>query len=169
MLNQPLVRKRKILCPAPPKAPSLNRNLLEFLFNQRNQCSRLRIQTCHKIRQGIWVIMKMNQREYKLLLDMMTWFRKPTPPQEHTDPDWNVGKTTQKGPTQNWLMTLAASTSTDKSLKDFDELMSTLIDFSGYILNGLKIKNLTQEVLLGPAFRLLKGIRSSYAELEKLL
>ncbi|GJZ56475.1 retrotransposon protein, putative, ty1-copia subclass [Tanacetum coccineum] len=41
-------------------------------------------------------------------------------------------------------MTLAGSTSTDKSLKDFDELMSTPIDFSGYILNGLKIKNLTQ-------------------------
>ncbi|GKE01449.1 hypothetical protein Tco_1389432 [Tanacetum coccineum] len=67
------------------------------------------------------------------------WFKKPTPPQEPTDPDWNIGKTTQEGPTQNWLMTLAASTSIDKSLKDFDELMSTLIDFSGYILNGLKI------------------------------
>ncbi|GJW23254.1 hypothetical protein Tco_0033876 [Tanacetum coccineum] len=63
-------------------------------------------------------------------------------------------------------MTLAASTSTDKSLKDFDELMSTPIDFSGYILNGLKIKNLTQEILLGPAFRLLKSTRSNYAELE---
>ncbi|GJT39219.1 hypothetical protein Tco_0939084 [Tanacetum coccineum] len=50
---------------------------------------------------------------------------KPTPPQEPTDPDWNIGKTTQEGPTQNWLMTLAASTSTDKSLKDFDELMSS--------------------------------------------
>ncbi|GJU51709.1 hypothetical protein Tco_1221264 [Tanacetum coccineum] len=94
------------------------------------------------------------------------WFKKPTPPQEPTDPDWYVGKTTQEGPTQNWLMTLAASTSTDKSLKDFDELMSTPIDFSGYILNGLKIKNLTQEILLGPAFRLLKGTRSNYAELE---
>ncbi|GJU63840.1 hypothetical protein Tco_1245675 [Tanacetum coccineum] len=63
-------------------------------------------------------------------------------------------------------MTLVASTSTDKSLKDFDELMSTLIDFSSYILNGLKIKNLTQEILLGPAFRLLKGTRSNYAEIE---
>ncbi|GJV31612.1 hypothetical protein Tco_1392012 [Tanacetum coccineum] len=62
--------------------------------------------------------------------------------------------------------TSRSSTSTDKSLKDFDELMSTLIDFSGYILNGLKIKNLTQEILLGPAFRLLKGTRSNYAELE---
>ncbi|GJX32941.1 hypothetical protein Tco_0242796 [Tanacetum coccineum] len=50
--------------------------------------------------------------------------------------------------------------------QDFDELMSTPIDFSGYILNGLKIKNLTQEILLGPAFRLLKGTRFNYVELE---
>ncbi|GKB94821.1 hypothetical protein Tco_0980958 [Tanacetum coccineum] len=42
------------------------------------------------------------------------WFKKPTPPQEPTDPDWNIGKTTQEGPTQNWLMSLEASTSTDK-------------------------------------------------------
>ncbi|GJZ29046.1 hypothetical protein Tco_0573693 [Tanacetum coccineum] len=41
------------------------------------------------------------------------WFKKPTPPQEPTDPDWHKGKTPQKGPTQNWLMNLAASTSTD--------------------------------------------------------
>ncbi|GKC49593.1 hypothetical protein Tco_1072338, partial [Tanacetum coccineum] len=92
------------------------------------------------------------------------WFKKRTPPQEPTDPDWNIGKTTQEGPSQNWLMTLAASTSTDKSLKDFDELMRTPIDFSGYILNGLKIENLTQEILLGLAFRLLKGTRSNNAE-----
>ncbi|GKA01086.1 hypothetical protein Tco_0673751 [Tanacetum coccineum] len=94
------------------------------------------------------------------------WFKKSTPPQEPTNPNWNIGKTTQEGPTQNWLMTLVASTSTDKSLKDFDELMSIPIEFSGYILNGLKIENLTQEILLGPAFRLLKGTRSNYAELE---
>ncbi|GJX97025.1 hypothetical protein Tco_0352823 [Tanacetum coccineum] len=59
-----------------------------------------------------------------------------------------------------------SSTSTDKSLKDFDELMSTPIEFSGYILNGLKIKNLIQEILLGPAFKLLKGTRSNFAKLE---
>ncbi|GKD35063.1 hypothetical protein Tco_1250572 [Tanacetum coccineum] len=63
-------------------------------------------------------------------------------------------------------MTLAASTLTDKSLKDFDELMSTPIDFSAFIMNGLNISNLTQETLLGPAFRLLKGTRKNYAELE---
>ncbi|GKC34809.1 hypothetical protein Tco_1047193 [Tanacetum coccineum] len=44
--------------------------------------------------------------------------------------------------------------------------MSTPIDFSRYILNGMKIDNLTQEILLGPAFRLLKGARFNYAELE---
>ncbi|GKA04356.1 hypothetical protein Tco_0677137 [Tanacetum coccineum] len=59
------------------------------------------------------------------------WFTKPTQPQEPSDPDWNVGKTPQKGPTQNWLMTLTAST--DKSLMSFDKLMSTPIDFSALL------------------------------------
>ncbi|GKA14631.1 hypothetical protein Tco_0694277, partial [Tanacetum coccineum] len=54
----------------------------------------------------------------------------------------------------------------DKPSKTFDELMSTLIEFSVFIMNGLKINNLTQETLLGPAFRLLKGTRTNYAELE---
>ncbi|GKA20310.1 hypothetical protein Tco_0700299 [Tanacetum coccineum] len=92
------------------------------------------------------------------------WFTKPKRPQEPTDLNWNEGKTPQQGPTQNWLMTLSAST--DKSLKSFDELMSTPIDFFAYIMNGLKIINLTQETLLGPAFKLLKGTRSNYVELE---
>ncbi|GJX04507.1 hypothetical protein Tco_0190423 [Tanacetum coccineum] len=74
--------------------------------------------------------------------------------------------TTKEGLTQTWLMNLAASNPTDKSLKDIDELISTPIDFSSFVLNGLKIKNLTQEILLGPAFKLLKGTRSNYAELE---
>ncbi|GJV54120.1 hypothetical protein Tco_1449861 [Tanacetum coccineum] len=92
------------------------------------------------------------------------WFTKPKQFQEPTDPDWNVGKTPQQGPTQSWLMTLASSA--DKPSKTFDELMSTPIYFSAYIMNGLKITNLTQETLLGPAFKLLKGTRTSYAELE---
>ncbi|GJS71054.1 hypothetical protein Tco_0703895 [Tanacetum coccineum] len=33
-------------------------------------------------------------------------------------------------------------------------------------MNGLKITNLNQETLLGPAFRLLKGTHTNYAELE---
>ncbi|GJS70601.1 hypothetical protein Tco_0703442 [Tanacetum coccineum] len=33
-------------------------------------------------------------------------------------------------------------------------------------MNGLKITNLTQETLLGPAFKLLKGTRTNFVELE---
>ncbi|GJQ98249.1 hypothetical protein Tco_0009388 [Tanacetum coccineum] len=73
-------------------------------------------------------------------------------------------KTPHQGQNQSWLMTLTSSA--DKPSKTFDELMSTPIDFSTFIMNGLKINNLTQETLLGPAFRLLKGTRSNYAELE---
>nr|GEY99174.1 retrovirus-related Pol polyprotein from transposon TNT 1-94 [Tanacetum cinerariifolium] len=65
---------------------------------------------------------------------------------------------------QRWLIILASSA--EKPSKTFDELMSTPIDFSAYIMNGLNITNLTQETLLGPAFRLLKGTRTNYAELE---
>ncbi|GJZ94382.1 hypothetical protein Tco_0666585 [Tanacetum coccineum] len=82
------------------------------------------------------------------------WFTKPKQPQEPTNPDWNVGKTPQQGPTQSWLMTLAATA--DKPSKTFDELMSTPIDFSAHIMNVLNITNLTQETLLGPTFKLLK-------------
>ncbi|GJV58106.1 hypothetical protein Tco_1459111 [Tanacetum coccineum] len=92
------------------------------------------------------------------------WFTKPTQPQEPTNPDWNVDKTLQQGQNQSWLMTLASSA--EKPSKTFDELMSIPIDFSAFIMNGLKINNLTQETLLGPAFRLLKGTRSNYVELE---
>ncbi|GKE94284.1 hypothetical protein Tco_1579139, partial [Tanacetum coccineum] len=44
--------------------------------------------------------------------------------------------------------------------------MATPIDFSKYVLNGIKIENLTQDILLGPAFNLLKGTCSSSIELE---
>nr|GEX71897.1 hypothetical protein [Tanacetum cinerariifolium] len=72
--------------------------------------------------------------------------------------------TSQQGPAQSWSMTLASSD--DKPSKTFDELISTPIEFSTYIMNGLNITNLTQETLLGPAFRIIKGTRTNYAELE---
>ncbi|GJX55790.1 hypothetical protein Tco_0285687 [Tanacetum coccineum] len=77
------------------------------------------------------------------------------------EPEFEV--TPQQGQSQSWLMTPASSAK--KPSKTFDELMSTPIDFSAFIMNGLKINNLTQEIL-GLTFRLLKGTRSSYAELE---
>nr|GEU67189.1 copia protein [Tanacetum cinerariifolium] len=92
------------------------------------------------------------------------WFTKPKQPKEPIALDWNIGKTPQQGQNQSWLMTLASFA--EKPSKTFDELMSTPIDFSTFIKNGLNINNLTQKTLLGPAFRLLKGIRSNYVELE---
>ncbi|GJY32946.1 hypothetical protein Tco_0417415 [Tanacetum coccineum] len=92
------------------------------------------------------------------------WFTKPKRPQEPTDPDWNEGKTPQQGPTQSWLMTLASSANIPS--KTFDELISSPIDFSAYIMNDIKINNLTQETLLEPTFKLLKGTRTNFAKLE---
>nr|GEU36643.1 hypothetical protein [Tanacetum cinerariifolium] len=48
----------------------------------------------------------------------------------------------------------------------FNDLMATPIDFSKYGLNQLKIDNLTQDLLLGPAYNLLKGTCASSIELE---
>nr|GEX02416.1 hypothetical protein [Tanacetum cinerariifolium]GEX02420.1 hypothetical protein [Tanacetum cinerariifolium] len=73
-------------------------------------------------------------------------------------------KTLQQGQNQRWLMTLASSA--EKPLNTFDELMGTPIDIFGFIMNELNIDNLTKEILLGPAFRLLKGTRSNYVKLE---
>ncbi|GJX95057.1 hypothetical protein Tco_0349643 [Tanacetum coccineum] len=44
--------------------------------------------------------------------------------------------------------------------------MATLIDFSKYVLNRLKIDNLIQDILLGPAYNLIKGTCSRSVELE---
>ncbi|GJR70542.1 hypothetical protein Tco_0016607 [Tanacetum coccineum] len=45
----------------------------------------------------------------------------------------------------------------EKPPLSFDELMSTPIDFSAYVMNHLKIDNLTQDHLVGPVFNLLEG------------
>ncbi|GJZ52935.1 hypothetical protein Tco_0607820 [Tanacetum coccineum] len=47
----------------------------------------------------------------------------------------------------------------------FDELMDTPIDFSAFVINRLNITNLTQELLVGPAFNILKGTCKSCTEL----
>ncbi|GJW37972.1 hypothetical protein Tco_0060892 [Tanacetum coccineum] len=54
----------------------------------------------------------------------------------------------------------------EKPPTTFDVLINTPIDFSAYVLNHLKIENLTQECLVGPAFNLLKGTCKSRVELE---
>ncbi|GKA00045.1 hypothetical protein Tco_0672595 [Tanacetum coccineum] len=46
--------------------------------------------------------------------------------------------------------------SASKDPLTFNDLMATPIDLSKYVLNGLKIEDLTQDILLGPAFNLFK-------------
>ncbi|GJZ35483.1 hypothetical protein Tco_0581300 [Tanacetum coccineum] len=81
------------------------------------------------------------------------WFKKPEKPPT-PDPDWNAGKQIDFRPPQTWISKIAKA---GKPPLTFDELMSTPIDFSAYVLNNLKIENLTQEYLVGPSFNLLKG------------
>nr|GEW97627.1 hypothetical protein [Tanacetum cinerariifolium] len=57
-------------------------------------------------------------------------------------------------PPQPWFNQLVSAS---KDPLTFNDLMATPIDFSKYVLNGLKIENPTQDILLGPAFNLLKG------------
>ncbi|GKE39458.1 hypothetical protein Tco_1462863 [Tanacetum coccineum] len=90
------------------------------------------------------------------------WFKKPEKPPT-PDRDWNDGKQIDFRPPQTWISKMAK---TGKPPTTFDELMSTPIDFSAYVLHNLKIENLTQEHLVGPAFNLLKGTCKSRVELE---
>ncbi|GKB83359.1 hypothetical protein Tco_0950254 [Tanacetum coccineum] len=79
------------------------------------------------------------------------------------DPEWNEGKSVDDGPKQSWLNDMAKAT---KPPLTFDELMHTPIDFSAFVMNHLKIDNLTIEILVGPAYNLLKGTCKSYVELD---
>ncbi|GJV42923.1 hypothetical protein Tco_1427459 [Tanacetum coccineum] len=90
------------------------------------------------------------------------WFKKPERPST-PDSDWNATKTIDFRPPQTLISKIAKA---EKPPLTFDELMSTPIDFSAYVMNNLKIENLTQEHLVGPAFNLLKGICSCRMELE---
>ncbi|GKB00261.1 hypothetical protein Tco_0828254, partial [Tanacetum coccineum] len=94
--------------------------------------------------------------------DPKDWFKKPKRPPT-PDPEWNEYKTVDSKPTQKWLSDLAKA---KKSSKTFDDLISTPIDFSAFAMNRLQISDLTQDILVGPAYKLLKGTCRSYVELE---
>ncbi|GJU44297.1 hypothetical protein Tco_1201563 [Tanacetum coccineum] len=90
------------------------------------------------------------------------WFKKPERPST-PDSDWNARKTINFRPPQTLISKIAKA---EKPPLTFDELMSTPIDFSAYVMNNLKIDNLTQEHLVGLAFNLLKRTCRSRVELE---
>nr|GEW69961.1 hypothetical protein [Tanacetum cinerariifolium] len=92
------------------------------------------------------------------------WFQKPDKPPT-PDRVWNKSKSVDFRPPQKWIGTIAKECYKERKHPcTFDELMSTPINFSAY--DCLKIDNLTQEILVGPAFNLLKGRCKSFAKLE---
>ncbi|GKE23779.1 hypothetical protein Tco_1435291 [Tanacetum coccineum] len=90
------------------------------------------------------------------------WFKKPSRPPT-PDPEWNKRQVILDQPAQPWFNQMVSAS---KDPLTFNDLMATPIDFSKYVLNGLKIGNLTQDILLGPAFNLLKGTCSSNIKLK---
>ncbi|GJW05170.1 hypothetical protein Tco_1564026 [Tanacetum coccineum] len=50
--------------------------------------------------------------------------------------------------------------------RSFNELMNTPINFLAFVMNILQINSLTQEILVGPAYNLLKGTCKSFVKLE---
>nr|GEX17514.1 retrovirus-related Pol polyprotein from transposon TNT 1-94 [Tanacetum cinerariifolium] len=55
------------------------------------------------------------------------------------------------------------------SRTSFNELMDTLVDFSAFLMNRLKVDTLTPEFLAGPTYELMKGLCKSLVELELFL
>ncbi|GJY36176.1 hypothetical protein Tco_0421554 [Tanacetum coccineum] len=95
-------------------------------------------------------------------IDPKDWFKKPKRP--HTlDLEWNKGKSIENKPTRKWLSDLAKA---EKPSRTFNDLMSTLIDFSAFVMNRLQISELTHDILVGPAYNILKGTCRSYVELD---
>ncbi|GKC74671.1 hypothetical protein Tco_1120554 [Tanacetum coccineum] len=89
-------------------------------------------------------------------------FQKPAKPPT-PDRDWNKTLPAVHGQVQPWLSNLAWEKGTRES---FDELMDTLLDFSTFMMNQLKIDTLTPELLAGITFEMMKGTCKSLVELE---
>nr|GEY78474.1 hypothetical protein [Tanacetum cinerariifolium] len=90
------------------------------------------------------------------------WYKKSS---SDTSPnlEWYEGKLVDDGPKQSWLNDIAKAT---KPPLTFDKLMHTPIEFFAFAMNCLKIENLTNKLLVGPVYNLLKGTCKSYVELD---
>nr|GFA68658.1 hypothetical protein [Tanacetum cinerariifolium] len=65
------------------------------------------------------------------------------------------------GSIQPWISKLAKQADTCSS---FNELMDTPLDFSNFIMNQLRVDTLTQDLLAGPTYDLVKGSYKSLLE-----
>ncbi|GJX94445.1 hypothetical protein Tco_0349031 [Tanacetum coccineum] len=90
------------------------------------------------------------------------WFKKPERPPT-PDLDWSKRRQVNFRPPQTWISQAAL---VEEPPTSFDEFNDTSLDFSAFVMNRLKIPNLTQEILVGPAFNLLNGTCKSIMELE---
>ncbi|GKF17056.1 hypothetical protein Tco_0061974, partial [Tanacetum coccineum] len=66
------------------------------------------------------------------------WFKKPEKPPT-PDREWNKRQSIDFRPPQTWISNIAKEKEPPRT---FDELMSTPIDFSAFVMNRLKIENL---------------------------
>nr|GEU64921.1 hypothetical protein [Tanacetum cinerariifolium] len=82
----------------------------------------------------------------------LDWFKQPPRPPT-PDPKWNKHQVVLDQPKHPWFNQMVSAT---KDPLTFNDFMDTHIDLSKYVLNGLKIENLTQDILLGPALNMLK-------------
>ncbi|GKA71792.1 hypothetical protein Tco_0777931 [Tanacetum coccineum] len=89
-------------------------------------------------------------------------FKKPERPLT-PNPDWNKRQHVDFRPPQTWI---SVTTRAEIPPTSFDELTDTPIDFSAFVMHRLNIINLTQELLVGPVFNLLKGTCKSLTELK---
>ncbi|GKC89727.1 hypothetical protein Tco_1150376, partial [Tanacetum coccineum] len=90
------------------------------------------------------------------------WFKKPERPPT-PDPDWSKRRQVDFRPPQTWISQVARA---EEPPTSFDEFNDTSFDFSAFVLNRLKIPNLTQEIMVVLAFNLVKGTCKSITELE---
>ncbi|GKD92274.1 hypothetical protein Tco_1372111 [Tanacetum coccineum] len=72
------------------------------------------------------------------------WFKQPLRPPT-PDLEWNKRQVVLDQPKQPWFNQMVSATNDPLT---FNDLMATPIDFSKYVLNGLKIDNFTQDILL---------------------
>ncbi|GKF07053.1 hypothetical protein Tco_0041277, partial [Tanacetum coccineum] len=93
----------------------------------------------------------------------------------HTIDDWGLQQNQEfdtghndeqpanEATSKTWISKVARA---EEPPTSYDEFMDTPIDFSACVMNRLNITNLAQELLVGPAFNLLKGTYKSHTELE---
>nr|GEV14636.1 retrovirus-related Pol polyprotein from transposon TNT 1-94 [Tanacetum cinerariifolium] len=94
------------------------------------------------------------------------WFQKHDKPLT-PDRAWNNLKFVDFRPPQKWISNISKECyKVRQPPHTFNELMGTPIDFSAYVMNRLKIDNLTQEILVGPAFNVKENQEKDKIELK---